>query len=148
MESIAKAQVRKYLEIGNYSIGLNTSHIVFNYLDYLLWLESKPEFQFEFRSSVEHWYPQHPIDSNVRWDKSTLNHFGNLFLVSNGLNSKFSNNLPLAKKANFRDGIKRQSLKLQRMADATGDADAWTENAAITHGEEMLAKLEQALSKE
>lgn len=148
LESIAKAPVRKYVENGDYSIGLNTSHIVFNYLDYLLWRESKPDFQFEFRNSVEHWYPQHPIDSNVRWDESTLNHFGNLCLVSSGLNSKFSNNLPLAKKANFRDGIKGQSLKLQRMADATGDADAWTENVAITHGEEMLAKLEQALSKE
>ncbi len=34
------------------------------------------------------------------------------------------------------------------LAMATSDADAWTENAAIAHGEEMLAKLEQALSKE
>ncbi|MCB2361601.1 DUF262 domain-containing protein [Clostridium estertheticum] len=148
LENIAKAPVRKYVENGNYSIGLNTLHIVFNYLDYLLWRESKPDFQFEFRNSVEHWYPQHPIDSNVRWDESSLNNFGNLCLVSSGLNSKFSNNLPLAKKVNFRDGIKGQSLKLQRMADATSDADAWTENAAIAHGEEMLAKLEQALSEE
>lgn len=148
LESIAKAPVRKYLENGDPSLGLNTMRIVFNFLDYLLWRESKPDFQFEFRNSVEHWYPQHPIDSNVKWDESTLNHFGNLCLVSSGLNSKFSNNLPLAKKANFRDGIKKQSLKLQKMADMTSDAGAWTENSAITHGEEMLAKLKQALSKE
>lgn len=148
LESIVKAPVRKYVENGDYSLGLNTMHIVFNYLDYLLWQESKPDFQFEFRNSVEHWYPQHPIDSNVKWDEYTLNHFGNLCLVSSGLNSKFSNNLPLAKKANFCDGIEGQSLKLQRMADATDDTDAWTENAAIAHGDEMLAKLEQALSKE
>lgn len=147
LESIAKIQVRKYIENGDYSIGLNTSHIVFNYLDYLLWMETETDFQFEFRNSVEHWYPQHPIDSNVRWDESTLNHFGNLCLVSSGLNSKFSNNLPLAKKANFRDGIKGQSLKLQRMADATDAVDAWTEKTAIAHGREMLAKIEQALSE-
>lgn len=51
-----------------------------------------------------------------------------------------------AKKANFRDGIEGQSLKLQRMADATGDADAWIEDTAIAHGEEMLEILQQALS--
>lgn len=147
LESIAKVTVRKYMEDGDISVGLDTPHIVFNYLDYLLWRESKPVFQFEFRNSVEHWYPQHPIDSNVQWEESALNHFGNLCLVSSGLNSKFSNNLPLAKKTNFRDGIQKQSLKLQRMSDATSDADAWTEETAIAHGEEMLEKLQQALSK-
>ena len=145
LESIAKVPVRKYVEKGDISAGLDTPHIVLNYLDYLLWMESKPVFQFEFRNSIEHWYPQHPIDSNVKWDESALNHFGNLCLVSSGLNSKFSNNLPLAKKANFRDGIEGQSLKLQRMAAVTCDADAWTEDTAIAHGEEMLKKLQQRL---
>ena len=148
LDSIAKAPVHNYMENGDYSLGLNTPHIVFNYLDYLLWQESKPNFQFEFRNSVEHWYPQHPTDNNVNWDDPDLNHFGNLCLVSSGLNSKFSNNLPLAKKANFRDRIERQSLKLQKMAEATDYSDMWSEKVAIAHGEEMLEKLEQALNEE
>ncbi|WP_143101183.1 hypothetical protein [Paenibacillus sp. 1_12] len=82
LENIAKAAVREYMNDGEFSIGLITPHIVFNYLDYLLWQKTKQDFQFEFRNSVEHWYPQHPIDSNVKWDEQDLNHFGNLCLVS------------------------------------------------------------------
>jgi hypothetical protein len=145
LENIAKAAVREYIGDGDFFTGLITPHIVFNYLDYLLWQKTKEDFQFEFRNSVEHWYPQHPIDSNVQWDEQDLNHFGNLCLVSSGLNSKFSNNLPLAKKANFRDGIGRQSMKLRRMADLTTDADAWTKEAAIAHGEELLNLIRSAL---
>lgn len=145
LENIAKAAVREYISDGEFSTGLLTPHIVFNYLDYLLWQKTKQDFQFEFRNSVEHWYPQHPIDSNVQWDEQNLNHFGNLCLVSSGLNSKFSNNLPLAKKANFRDGIGSQSMKLRRMADLTTDADAWTEKAACAHGEEMLNLIRSSL---
>lgn len=145
LESIAKEAVRVYINDGEFSSGLITPHIVFNYLDYLLWKKSRPDFQFEFRNSLEHWYPQHPIDSNVKWKEHELNHFGNLCLVSSGLNSKFSNNLPLAKKANFRDGINKQSLKLRRMADSTTDANAWTEKMAIAHGEEMLNLIKAAL---
>lgn len=146
LESIAEVPVKEFLAMKNHSSGLDTPHIVLNYLDYLLWKEEKTEFQFEFRNSVEHWYPQNPIDSNVRWPKSALDHFGNLCLVSSGLNSKFSNNLPLAKKTNFGSGIKRQSLKLQVMATLTNDTDAWTEDTAVSHGKKMLAKLEKAVS--
>lgn len=145
LENIAKAAVREYMNDGEFSIGLITPHIVFNYLDYLLWQKTKQDFQFEFRKSVEHWYPQHPIDSNVKWDEQDLNHFGNLCLVSSGLNSKFSNNLPLAKKANFRNGIGGQSMKLRRMADLTTDANAWTEEVASAHGEEMFNLIRSAL---
>ena len=146
LDSIAKVPVEEFLEERNYSSGLNTPHIVLNYLDYLLWKEEGTDFQFEFRNSVEHWYPQNPIDSNVRWAKASLDHFGNLCLVSSGLNSKFSNNLPLAKKTNFRSGIERQSLKLRIMASLTRDADAWTERVAIAHGKKMLVKLAEAVS--
>jgi hypothetical protein len=148
LESIARRDVYNWLQSGNYNDGLKTPHIVFNFLDYLLWSEKKiSEFQFEFRNSVEHWYPQNPIDSNVKWKKA-LHHFGNLCLVSSGLNSKFSNNMPAAKKANFSRGIERQSLKLRLMADETINAEAWTEEVAVFHGELMIKKLEEAVYEE
>jgi hypothetical protein len=143
LEYIARREVSKYMENGDFYAGLDTPNIVFNYLDYLLWDESRTtDFQFEFRNSVEHWYPQHPIDSNVKWERA-LHHFGNLCIVSSGINSKFSNNMPAAKKANFRSRIERQSLKLRLMADATANAEAWTEDAAVAHGEAMLNKIVQ-----
>ena len=142
LEGIAKVPVKEFLDQKMYSPGLNTPHIVLNYLDYLLWNKNMTEFQFEFRNSIEHWYPQNPIDSNVRWNADALNHFGNLCLVSSSLNSKFSNNLPLAKKANFKIWLEKQSLKLRKMADLTVDADSWTKEVAIKHGEEMLEILE------
>jgi len=149
LENIAKTAVRRYMENKKYtsSAGLKTHRIVLNYLDYLLWQEekSKSDFQFEFRNSIEHWYPQDPIDGNIKWEESALHHFGNLCLVSSEINSKFSNNLPLAKKGNFKDGIKKQSLKLQKMADATTEADGWTKGKAIAHGDEMIAKIKDVL---
>lgn len=54
---------------GVYAMGVNTPHIVFNYLDYLLWNDDRngkkkkySDFVFEFRNSVEHWYPQNPSE--------------------------------------------------------------------------------------
>lgn len=147
LEGIAKVPVKEFLDQEKYSLGLNTPHVVLNYLDYLLWKKNMPDFQFEFRNSIEHWYPQNPIDSNVRWEADALNHFGNLCLVSSSLNSKFSNNLPLAKKANFKIGLEKQSLKLLQMAKLTVDADAWTQKVAINHGEEMLGILKNSVKK-
>lgn len=52
----------------DYAFGVRTPHIVFNYLDYLLWKENKEKYEdfvFEFRNSVEHWYPQHPSEDTI-----------------------------------------------------------------------------------
>ncbi|MCF5515581.1 GmrSD restriction endonuclease domain-containing protein, partial [Pseudomonas sp. PA-3-6E] len=74
----------------------------FNFLDYLLWLEHGAServksYEFTFRSSVEHYYPQHPLDGQVQLDTDTLNSFGNLCLISHSKNSRLSNFMPSAK---------------------------------------------------
>lgn len=60
-------------------------HIVFNYLDYLLWKGNKrkyADFVFEFRSSVEHWYPQHPPEGTFEtWGQDEVDYFGNLCII-------------------------------------------------------------------
>ena len=62
-ENIAKDEVNNFINIANYRLGVNTPHIVLNYLDYLLWTKRNEEeyqnlkfdqFSFEFRNSVEH----------------------------------------------------------------------------------------------
>ena len=88
-------EIQEY-EFGDYAFGVGTPHIVFNYLDYLLWKKAKKtykDFVFEFRNSVEHWYPQHPSDGSIEpWDERDV--FGNLCIISRSVNSKFSNLSP------------------------------------------------------
>ena len=101
--------------------GVAVENFIFNYYDYLLWKEKKPEqFEFSYRTSVEHFYPQHPSGEGKQMAPVPLNMFGNLCLISSSTNSKFTNNMPEAKLANFKDmdGVISQSLKLQEMFDA------------------------------
>ena len=78
------------------------NNFVFNYLDYLIWQDKGgtngkyQDFEFSFRSSVEHFYPQTPdgIDGMTRDD---LDSFGNLCLITHSQNSSFSNKPPLEK---------------------------------------------------
>lgn len=78
------------------------NNFIFNYLDYLIWQDKGgtkgkyQDFEFSFRSSVEHFYPQTPddIDGMTRDD---LDSFGNLCLITHSQNSSFSNKPPLEK---------------------------------------------------
>jgi hypothetical protein len=110
--------------------GEKVENFVFNFYDYILWKEQKTvDFEFSYRTSVEHFYPQHPIDNKVMDDKH-LHSFGNLCLVSNSMNSKFSNSLPAAKYHNFgtdREQKKTYSIKLQNMMQSMRDHDKWDE---------------------
>jgi hypothetical protein len=77
--------------------------LVFNFIDYLLWLEQKDkddkirDFVFTFRSSVEHYYPQNPIDGNPLENVEALHSMGNLCLISHSKNSLLRHHLPKAK---------------------------------------------------
>ena len=110
---------------------------VFNFYDYIIWREKRSEFRdftFAYRTSVEHFYPQTPqegfpslIDNGA---DGNLHNFGNLCIMSRGDNSKFSNNMPLAKVANYYHSSKdgKQSLKLIEMMELTNKANKWDEN--------------------
>jgi hypothetical protein len=158
-ENIARRAVKKdYLDVCQaanpacYNKGVNTPHIVFNYLDYLLWKETGEEFTFEFRNSVEHWYPQHPSEGTFeQWSHDEgVDNFGNLCIIQRSVNSKFSNMSPDAKKSTFEDMIKKGSLKLRRMAElTTGQAGKsasaiWREGLYLYHEQDMIEKLTAA----
>lgn len=126
----------------NYMMGVNTPHIVFNYLDYLIWKNDKKKnyvFKFEFRNSVEHWYPQRPSEI-VKWDD--VDRFGNLCIVSRNINSKFSNIKPEGKKT-YNDA-KSGSLKLRIMSDKTYDSNSWKNADCEQHERDMIAMLKEA----
>ena len=156
-ETIAKKAVKKdFLDQdkdGEYNMGVDTPHIVFNYLDYLLWNEGKDsEFVFEFRNSVEHWYPQHPSEGTfAQWSHDDgVDNFGNLCIIQRNINSRFSNMSPEAKKSTFNEMIGKGSLKLREMAKLTEATDSqsandyWRDTQYRKHADEMIEKLKNA----
>lgn len=144
-EQIGKDAVKRdFLDAHNFSLGVGTPHIVFNYLDYLLWKKDpQVSFNFEFRNSVEHWYPQNPSDNTFeRWDD--VDNFGNLCIIQREVNSKFSNMDPEAKKTTFEKMIEKGSLKLRLMSNLTNSKHDWKSHGAHYHGEEMIRLLKEA----
>lgn len=151
-ERIAAEAVQTFLKAGEYKLGVQTPHVVFNYLDYLLWKKDKEkyeEFVFEFRNSVEHWYPQHPSEGTIEvWDG--VDAFGNLCIISRSVNSKFSNLPPESKMQTFERMVQRGSLKLRIMGNIIGNiikegrsSQDWVEHACREHEEEMLKLLKK-----
>lgn len=120
------------------SFGTIENNLVFNYLDYLLWLKYKDSdptiksYEFTFRSSVEHYYPQNPLPGHDALPTESLNSFGNLCLISHSKNSRLSNFMPQAKKEYYQnntiDSIK-QYLMMKK--------DTWNEQAIKQHYDEM-----------
>lgn len=151
-ERIAAEAVKdNFLATGNYELGVQTPHVVFNYLDYLLWKEDKEkykDFVFEFRNSVEHWYPQHPSDGTIEpWDGRDV--FGNLCIISRSVNSKFSNLSPESKMKSYKKMVQKGSLKLRIMGDIIegSSSEKWRQSACAKHEKEMIRLLCRALQE-
>jgi len=138
--------------------GFEIERIVFSYLDYLIFRDGysykdeqlvfplNDNWQFQFRNSIEHFYPQHPIDGAV-WKDHDLHGFGNLALITVSGNSKFSNLSPLSKIDSYPNLIK-QSLKLTIMqAMTTSSKEKWTTQKANEHQKKMNAILQKDLTK-
>lgn len=136
--------------------GFEIERIVFTYLDYLIYrdgysydgkeiiLPLQDDWQFLFRSSIEHFHPQHPVEGE-KWDLDDLNGFGNLALITISGNSKFSNLPPIGKISSY-PSIINQSLKLKIMEKMTVLGDGkWTEEKASKHKEEMFNILEDKI---
>lgn len=130
-----------------YKLGVTTPHVVFNFLDYLLWKENKnkyDDFAFEFRNSVEHWYPQHPSDNSIdSWDDKDT--FGNLCIISRSVNSKFSNLSPASKMKSYESLVKKGSIKLRIMGDIIQNSsnDYWIKNQCQEHENKMIEILKK-----
>ncbi|MGN0738781.1 MAG: DUF262 domain-containing protein [Treponema sp.] len=133
--------------------GFGIERIVFTYLDYILVKDDKSglfsDFYFQFRNSIEHFYPQNPdqTQSMKEWDRRYLDDFGNLALITVNANSKFSNSIPTAKVADNPNTI-RQSPKLIIMSKLLREnKNLWPQDLAIKHGEEMRKLLTDEIQK-
>lgn len=139
--------------------GTAVENFIFNYLDYLLWQDYRADknyfkikkeqpfednrvkdFEYTFRSSVEHYYPQHPIDENLilqgentKW----LDNFGNLCLISGSKNSRLSNFKPVAKKDYYSGSPTIDSIKQRIMMEY----EDWSINEIEKHHDMMIKLL-------
>ena len=130
------------------------NNLVFNYLDYLLWCERGSnnntdevvkQFEFTFRSSVEHFYPQHPMDGHSELEEGCLHRFGNLCLISHSKNSRLSNLQPKAKRDHFKAAIadkNMDTLKLYEMIKLLDTSGEWGSRQIQEHEKSMLKLLE------
>lgn len=110
--------------------GTGVQNFIFNRLDYLLWQQLKNNydfscdddqldmsyikarfdvFQFSFRTSVEHYFPQTNPLSKVTM--KGVDRFGNLCLITPSSNSKLSNYPPENKKQYYAEKGRTESLK-------------------------------------
>lgn len=137
--------------------GFGFDRIVFTYSDYLLYRDRKiidfmkdidlDNYQFMFRTSIEHFYPQNPLngDSWENLDENPLNSFGNLALLTVSANSKFSNLNP-SSKIKEHDEIINQSPKLIRMKQLMlENNNEWTPAIVFKHEKEMFELLDKEM---
>lgn len=163
----AKAGVDS-LKKKNCRMGTLTPHIIFNYLDYLLWRDAHEAnacgmkesdethpFAFTYRNSVEHWYPQHPENLDPWLDldaeaRRAVDQFGNLCIVQPSENSRFSNLRPSAKRQQYPETVEGGSLKLRLMARLTPidkDNEVRWKEMCEEHGKAMLNLLQAAFDR-
>ena len=123
-----------YDKFNTFDIGTAVPNFIFNLLDYKLWKKEKSkykDFEFTYRDSVEHFYPQNPISGE---GVTNVNSFGNLCLITSDMNSRLNNLSPAAKREIWNASKSRQSIKLSKMLEPK----EWDENAIRSHKREML----------
>ena len=141
------------IDWGAINQGCNVQNFIFNFYDFILWREKlgqHDKFDFTYRTSVEHFYPQKPMPGYEPLPPEYLNSFGNLCLISSGMNSKFSNNMPKAKYDNFGSSEEMRSalsLKLQEMMVSVNDGE-WEIEQIKAHYEKARERIKNALQGE
>lgn len=134
------------------------NNFVFNFLDYLLWVKERGKgknsdqvinfFEFTFRSSVEHFSPQHPMDGYKTVENVALHAFGNLCLISHSKNSRLSNFQPQQKLEHFEVSLGNgqiDSLKLLSMIELMKARGRWQEAEISEHQNKMIDVLAESL---
>jgi hypothetical protein len=139
------------LDLAKLNFGCLENNLIFNFLDYLIWLDLRDKetdariksFEFTFRSSVEHYYPQRPMSSDIiPMEELHLHSFGNLCLISHDKNSRLSNYGPVAKKDHYGKNVALDSLKQYLMMNYVD----WSKHEIADHYDNMIRVFERHLN--
>jgi len=118
-------------------------------------LDVAENYVFIRNRSIEHIAPQHPkSESDLKWDEKNQadtdlrNSFGNLVMISQGLNSALSNSSYEVKKAHVESYFKSvngtiESLKLLMVYKDC--KNAWNKDMISKHGYEMYELLRKEI---
>ena len=131
--------------------GTAVPNFIFNLLDCKLWKNEKDnklwknekdkdkykDFEFTYRDSVEHFYPQNPIGGKP---VENVDSFGNLCLITSEMNSRLNNLLPSAKRDIWNASKSQPSIKLSKMMEMMEmmETKEWKEKDIEKHKREML----------
>ena len=135
-------------------------------LDFYIWLNRKTlltkqeskivaeNYIFRRNRSIEHIAPQHPesvsmmVWENTEEDKNLMNGFGNLVMISQGLNSALSNESYEIKKARVKaycDGSLSGSIESLKMLVVHERYEKWSKDSIKEHGREMYEWLKESM---
>lgn len=169
LEGLASREIRLILEKfsdRDPDLGTGTPHILFNFLDYLLWRDGlvstheedekrRKNFQFAYWNSVEHWYPQTPDDSmRGDWLKEnpSVDTFGNLFLLNSSDNSQLSNLRPIEKERRLLDKADKglmlslKAVDMMRATEKVGEPYKSWQDACKALAAEHINRLKEAVN--
>ena len=124
--------------------------LLFNFIDYLLWKDYKSndqkiiDFSFTFRSSVEHYYPQNPINGDPIAPQY-LHCIGNLCLITHSKNSTLRHHLPTAKAEYYRKQDYIDSILQYIMLEQSSKWSNKPEETIDKHKKTVLNLLEKYL---
>lgn len=136
-KDLSTAQPAYQLEVYDEKLGVDFPHYLFYKLDFVLWYLLKDHkgdkwksYRMTAKNSVEHISPQ----TARREDAYAINHdnlndFGNLVLVSRGINSEYGNNIYRVKRENFIAKEKFDSLKSALIFEN----DIWSDDLCEKH---------------
>ena len=133
-------------DVSVFDSGVDTPNYIFNFLDFVLWYQEThganrgiraSDFEFKYRNSVEHFYPQNPNadEGHEKLPSKKLNNFGNLCIMARGHNSLRSNLMPDAKIREFKST--NQSLKFELMQKMAEDDGIWDIDQISKQGQQM-----------
>lgn len=121
------------------------------------YLDIVENYVFIRNRSIEHIAPQHPkTESKLQWsesedDNKLLNSFGNLVMISQGLNSALSNESYEVKTAHvqsYYNGAKSGSIESLKLLLVHQNYSKWDRDAIKEHGENMYELLVKSFEKQ
>ena len=140
----------------SYSEGLNTPHFLFNFIDYLYWVDSKKDnciagskkvidFEFKYWNSIEHHMAREWAKrNNVEHWEDFIDNLGNLCLISKSSNSRLSDRDVKEKVETFgRGNLGANRQIMYAMTDDGEGKFTWDERKIIKHYNELLKLIMQ-----
>lgn len=138
----------------SYSEGLNTPHFLFNFIDYLYWVDWKSthlvessklvkDFEFKYWNSVEHHLArQFAEDSKIENYEDFIDNLGNLCLISKSSNSRLSDRSVEEKISRVPDNNLGANRRVVYSESKDSDGNySWKETKIKQHYNEILELL-------